>query len=158
MYRQKSYCPKPKNSSHCLVSPSFKPCRFSVGSFAGLFRLTCFWTLFQKTSDFMDVAFLVRAADRNLRSLLTIVNFFGAVLALILSSMTVSASVLSPAKKTSKSLILSNPLLSGGPVPSKIISPFSPVSLKYLLKILHKPTSLIDSESPSNLKIVCNRL
>jgi hypothetical protein len=54
----------------------------------------------------MDVAFLVRAADRNLRSLLTIVNFFGAVLALILSSMTVSASVLSPAKKTSKSLII----------------------------------------------------
>jgi len=44
-------------------------------------RINCFWILFQKTSDFIDVVFLTLAAFHNLRLLLTIVNLLGAVLA-----------------------------------------------------------------------------
>lgn len=131
------YCSRPKISSHCLVSPSVSPCRFAAGSLIVFFRLNCFWILFQKTSDFTDIAFLARAAFRNLRSLLTIVNLFGAVFAPILSSITVSASVPKPANKTSRLLTLSNSLLSRGPVPSKIIAPFWPICFKYLPTIQH---------------------
>ncbi len=46
-----------------------------------------------------------------------------AVLAVILSSITVSASEPLPVKMTSRLPTLSKPLLSGGPVPSKIIPP-----------------------------------
>jgi len=149
---------RPKNSSHCLVSLSVSPCCFAGGSFSGLFRLSCFRISFQKTSDFNDVAFLARAAFRSLRSLLTTVKLLADVLVLILSSITVSVSVPKPANKTSRLLILSNPLLSRGPVPSKIISPFWPVSFKYLPIIRHNPTSLIGPESAPSLCIECNRL
>lgn len=131
------YCSMPNIFSHCWVSLSVSPRRFSTGSFGAFFRLNRFWTLSQKSSDFIAVAFLTWAALRNLRSLLTMVNPFGAVLALILSSMTVSASVPCPAKKTSRLLMLSNPLLSRGPVPSKIISPVPPINFKYLPTIQH---------------------
>ncbi len=135
----------PKNSSHCLVSLSLSPTRLASGSFTGFFRFNCFWRLSQKTPDFIAVALLARAASRSLRSLLTIDNLLGAVLAFILFSMTVSASLPRPANKTSRFAILSNWLLSRGPVPSKMISPFSRIALKYLLIIQHNCTSLFTS-------------
>ena len=87
-----NYCSMPKNSSHCLVSLSLSPTRLASGSFTVFFRFNCFWRLSQKISDFTAVAFLARAASRSLRSLLTIDNLLGAVLAFILFSMTESAS------------------------------------------------------------------
>jgi hypothetical protein len=131
------YSSRPRNWSHCSVSLSVRPWRLPFGSLVVFFLLNSFCNRFQKSSDFTADAPLVRAALRNLRSLLTIISLLGAVLACILSSITVSASLPGPAKKTSAFVIFSNTLLSRGPTPSKMISPLSPISFKYPPIILH---------------------